>query len=328
MNLTRSGLGLLSPGGAGGKLGILIFHRVLAQPDVLFPGDMHAARFSEVCSWLAAWFNVLPLDQAVDLLQSGSLPPRALCLTFDDGYVDNATIALPILQQHGLSATFFVSTGFLDGGMPWNDLVTESFRHSKREFVELPRIAGIDLGAWALGDSAARRAAILSTIDHIKYLPTPLRQDAVDAVVAACGVVTPSDLMMSSAQVKQLVDGGMTVGGHTISHPILAHIDEATARDEIAEGRDRLHAITGRAVELFAYPNGRPMVDYVPATVEVVRSLGFKAAVTTGWGFADARTDCFQLPRFTPWDRAKWAFGLRLTANLLRRSRPLERPAP
>jgi hypothetical protein len=70
------------------------------------------------------------------------------------------------------------------------------------------------------------------------------------------------------------------------------------------------------------------MVDYVPATVEVVRSLGFKAAVTTGWGFADARTDHLQLPRFTPWDRAKWAFGLRLTANLLRRSKPLERPAP
>jgi peptidoglycan/xylan/chitin deacetylase (PgdA/CDA1 family) len=328
MNLTRSGLGLLSPGGARGKLTILIFHRVLPQPDVLFPDELHAARFDEVCSWLTAYFKVLALDQAVDLMQRGSLPPRALCITFDDGYADNATVALPILQRHGLSATFFISTGFLDGGMPWNDLVTESFRHSEREFVELPRIAGIDLGAWALGDSAARRAAILSTIDHIKYLPALHRQDAVQAVVAACGVVTPNDLMMSSAQVKQLVDGGMTVGGHTINHPILAHIDEATARNEIAKGCDRLHAITGRAVELFAYPNGRPMVDYVPATVEVVRSLGFKAAVTTGWGFADARTDHLQLPRFTPWDRAKWAFGLRLTANLLRRSKPLERPAP
>jgi peptidoglycan/xylan/chitin deacetylase (PgdA/CDA1 family) len=328
MNLMRHGLGLLSPDGARGKLTILIFHRVLPQPDVLFPDELHAARFDEVCRWLAAWFNVLALDQAVDLMQRGSLPPRALCITFDDGYADNATVAMPILQRHGLSATFFISTGFLDGGTPWNDVVAESFRSCERGFVELPRIAGIDLGVWDLADSAARRAAILSTIDHIKYLPAPHRQDAVQAVVAACGVVTPKDLMMSSAQVKQLVDGGMTVGGHTINHPILAHIDETTARHEIGEGRDRLHAITGRAVELFAYPNGRPMVDFVPATVEVVRSLGFKAAVTTGWGFADARTDCLQLPRFTPWDRVNWAFGLRLAANLLRRSRPLEGPAP
>jgi len=328
MNLARLGLGLLSPGGARGKLSVLIFHRVLAQPDVLFPGDMHAARFNEVCIWLAAWFNVLPLDHAVDLLQRGSLPPRALSITFDDGYADNVKIALPILQRHGLSATFFIATGFLDGYVPWNDIITESFRSSEHTFVELPRIAGIELGAWALSDGAARRAAILSTNERIKYLPAAQRWDAIEAIVATCGVATSRDLMMTSSQVKQLVDGGMTVGGHTMTHPILAHIDETTARREIAEGRSRLSAITGRTIDLFAYPNGRPMVDYVPATVELVRSLGFKAAVTTAWGVADAKTDPLQLPRFTPWDRAKWAFGLRLAANSCRRCQPLERPAP
>lgn len=327
MNPMRSSLSLLSPGGARGKLGILIFHRVLSGPDELFPEDLHAARFDEVCGWLSTWFNVLPLDEAVDRMHSRSLPPRALCVTFDDGYADNATVAFPILRRHGLPATFFIAAGFIDGGVPWNDILTESFRRCERDFVELPRIAGIELGAWDLSGNAGRRAAILSTIDRIKYLPTARRLDAVQAVVAACGVVTPSDLMMSSAQVKQLVDGGMTVGGHTISHPILAHADEATVRQEVAEGRDRLQAITGRAVELFAYPNGRLMVDFVPATVEVVRSLGFKAAVTTSWGFADAKTDCLQLPRFTPWDRARWAFGLRLGANLCRRCQTLERPA-
>jgi peptidoglycan/xylan/chitin deacetylase (PgdA/CDA1 family) len=328
MKLMRSGLSLLSPGGARGKLGILIFHRVLPGPDELFPEDLDAARFDEVCGWLAAWFNVLPLDEAVDRMRSRSLPPRALCITFDDGYADNATVALPILRRHGLTATFFIAAGFIDGGVPWNDVVTESFRRCERDFVKLPRIAGIELGAWNLSGSAERRAAILSTIERIKYLPAAQRLDAVQAVVTACGVVTPRDRMMSSAQLKQLVDGGMSVGGHTISHPILAHVDEATVRREIAEGRDRLQAITGRAVELFAYPNGRPMVDFVPATVEVVRSLGFKAAVTTSWGFADAKTDCLQLPRFTPWDRTRWAFGLRLGANLCRRCQPLERPAP
>lgn len=324
MNPIRTGLQLLSPGGARGKLSILIFHRVLPQPDPLFPDEMHAARFDELCGWLAGWFNVMPLGDAVDALQRGRLPPRALAITFDDGYADNAGVALPLLQRHGLPATFFVSAGFLDGGVMWNDVVIESLRRCTLERVELPRVDGVELGVWALPDVARRRAAIRHTIDSVKYLPLAQRLELVQAIAEACAVDVPRDLMMSSAQVRQLVQGGMTVGGHTMSHPILARTDEATARREIAEGRDRLRAITGSAVDLFAYPNGKPGVDYGPAAVDIVRSLGFRAAVSTSWGWADASTDRFQLPRFTPWDQTKWAFGLRLAANL--RRQPETRP--
>ena len=68
-------------------------------------------------------FVPLPLSEAVDRLMIGELPPRAACVTFDDGYIDNVELALPILQSHGLSATFFVATGYLDGGWMWNDKV-------------------------------------------------------------------------------------------------------------------------------------------------------------------------------------------------------------
>ena len=67
---------------------------------------------------------------------------------------------------------------------------------------------------------------------------------------------------------------------------------------------------------LFAYPNGRPDEDYRAEHAQMVRDAGFEAAVSTAWGSARRNSDPFQLPRFTPWDRRRWAFGLRMGRNL------------
>src|SRR5438876_5084025 len=113
LNWLRAVFGLLSPVGSRGRLTILMFHRVHGQRDDLFPNAMHAAIFHERMLWIRSWFNVLPLDEAVTALRKGTLPARALAITFDDGYADNCTMALPILRQLGLHATFFICTAFL-----------------------------------------------------------------------------------------------------------------------------------------------------------------------------------------------------------------------
>jgi len=122
--------------------------------------------------------------------------------------------------------------------------------------------------------------------------------------------------MMTDGQVRALRHAGMLIGGHTVNHPILASLGTDAVRDEIARGRDTLQAILGQRVGLFAYPNGKPGRDYQPAAVDVVRSLGFDAAVSTVPGAGRQGTDLFQLPRFTPWDRSAAKFGLRLARNL------------
>jgi hypothetical protein len=68
----------LSPGARQGRLSILIFHRVLAVPDPLFPQEMHARRFQQVLDWVRRWYQVLPLDTAVRQLAQGTLPARAV----------------------------------------------------------------------------------------------------------------------------------------------------------------------------------------------------------------------------------------------------------
>jgi peptidoglycan/xylan/chitin deacetylase (PgdA/CDA1 family) len=113
----RLPLSLLSPAGERGRLSILIFHRVLARPDPLSPDEPDVVEFEAQMRWVRSWFNVLPLGAAIDRLYAGTIPPRALAITFDDGYADNEELAAPILARLGLSATFFISTGYLGGGI-------------------------------------------------------------------------------------------------------------------------------------------------------------------------------------------------------------------
>ncbi len=300
-----------SPGGTHARLTVLIFHRVLAQPDGLFPDEMHARQFNLICGWLATWFRVIPLDQAIAQLRAGTLPARAACITFDDGYADNHDVALPILKQHGLAATFFIATDFVDGGRMWNDTVIECIR-----WFGMPQL---DLGRYGTFPVAAledKRRAITEVIRQIKYLPPAERREATDLIVQSTGVRPSDDLMLTSAQAKAMRHAGMQIGAHTRSHPILARLDDGQARVEIKGSKDFLENLLGERVGLFAYPNGRQTEDYSAATVNLVRELGFDSAVSTNWGAARSATDLFQIPRFTPWDQSRIRFGARLLRNL------------
>ena len=91
-------------------------------------------------------------------LQQGRLPPRALAITFDDGYADNRTVAAPLLERHGLPCTFFVATGFLDGGRMWNDTLIETVRRAPGQTLDLRDLTP-DLGGSGTTMSFAQAIA-------------------------------------------------------------------------------------------------------------------------------------------------------------------------
>lgn len=296
------------------RLTVLIFHRVLTEFDPLRPSEPTASEFEERMRWIAENFVVLPLASAAAALQEDRLPRRALCITFDDGYADNHDVALPILRKLGLHATFFIATGYLDGGRMFNDTVIEAIRQARDTVLD---IDDFGLGVHALATLEERRAAIDRILPRVKYLPIGQREAVAGTIAERVGARLPDNLMMSSEQVAALHAAGMHIGGHTVMHPILAGIPLESARDEIGAGRERLEEITGAPVRLFAYPNGRPLRDYRREHAALVRELGFDAAVSSAWGSTRAGADLFQIPRFTPWDRPHWRFGLRLAMNLL-----------
>lgn len=318
MHALESWLGKLFNIPGGPRLSVLIYHRVLPEADPLRPGAEDRRTFDCHMRIVSRYFEVLPLGQAVLGLRRGNLPRRALCVTFDDGYQDNVDIALPILRRYGLCATFFIASGYVDGGLMWNDVIIEAVRYARVPMLDLDKQG---LGCYSLGSDAERLRAAQELIGRIKYLEGARREDIVAAVRTAADVRAISSPMMSRGAVATLHDAGMEIGGHTVSHPILNRLPLQAARSEIADGKEALEAMIGEPIELFAYPNGRPGLDYGPEHVRAVKDIGFIGAVSTARGVARPGADSFQIPRFTPWDHTPIRFMARLADNALRHSK-------
>ncbi len=301
---------MLGPGG-GNPATVMIFHRVLAQPDELRPGEPDAARFEQVMLWVKRWFSVVPLER-IATFSSQPLPPRPLAITFDDGYADNYTLAMPILRRLGLNATFFVAPGFLNGGRMFNDTVIETIRQAPGLQLDL-RSMGLE--SYSIGTTAERLAAIDRLLRKLKYFSIEERTERVTAIARKIDASLPDDLMMTDQQVLGMKRAGMTIGAHTMSHPILAAVEDEVARAEIVQSKQYLESLLGERVDLFAYPNGRPKQDYASAHVSMAREAGFKVAVSTAAGVFRPGDDQFQIPRFTPWDRSSFRFAVRFALN-------------
>jgi peptidoglycan/xylan/chitin deacetylase (PgdA/CDA1 family) len=300
---------LLSRGPGGHRLVTLLYHRVPERPDPLCPDLLELPVFALHMEALAANFNVLPLSTALDRLRLGTLPPRAVAITFDDGYADNYQVALPVLRRFGLPAAFFVAAGFLDGGCMFNDLVIEACR----VVPEGPWDTGSDaLGVRQVPGGAGRVQLAGELISRLKYLSPVDRLAAARELLRRAGGVAPAHLMMTSEEVRGLHRAGMEIGGHTLTHPILARLPAEEAAREISAGKAALESLLGAPVPLFAYPNGKPADDYLPRDVDLVRQAGFVAALTTVWAGATPDADTYQIPRVGSWDRDRNRFCVRL----------------
>ena len=294
-----------------GRLAILIFHRVLPTPDPMRPGEPTVAEFADQMELIRNHFYPLSLSDALDRLAADSLPARAVCVTFDDGYADNEKLALPILKHYGISACVFVATQFLNGGVMWNDRVIEGVRNYSGAEIELGHYG---LSSYSVRSAEERLVAAQSILVSIKHRD-PTEREKIALHISSLAEQGAPDLMMTTPQLKNLLQAGVEIGAHTHSHPILSSLDLQSSRGEIVRGKAELEKIMGKPVRFFAYPNGRPQIDYSEDHVEIVKALGFEAALSTHWGSADKNTDRFQLPRFTPWDRSPLRYAMRLAHN-------------
>jgi len=291
------------------RLLVVTWHRVLATEDALLPSEPDVGRFSTQVRFLARHMQVLPLAEALQRLAAGTLPPLAVSITFDDGYANNLHHALPVLESVGVPATVFVATGYLDGGCMFNDGVIETVRGCRSPQLDL---GPLGLGKISLASIPERRTAIDSLLGQIKYRPMAERNELVRRMAELAGVELPTDLMLTSAGVREMHRRGVEIGGHTVHHPILARLAPDEARWEIADGAAQLEAITGVRPRLFAYPNGQPGKDFGPEHAGMVQDAGFSHALTTRSGLAGPDSDPYQIPRITLWSRTV----PRLAANI------------
>ncbi|MDP2325277.1 MAG: polysaccharide deacetylase family protein, partial [Gammaproteobacteria bacterium] len=198
VGLRRAG-NLLSRGAEGRRLVILHYHRVPEEPDPMCPELLERRIFGLHMQALADVFHVVPLSEGLVQLQDGTLPPRAVAITFDDGYADNYQVALPVLQHFRHPAAFFVAAGFLDGGCMFNDLVIEACRAAPVGNWQ----TGIGmLGNYVVADGPARSQLANQLIGRLKYLAADERLAVARQLLDSVGTRWPEHLMMTSDEVR------------------------------------------------------------------------------------------------------------------------------
>jgi len=278
---------------------ILMYHSIAADDVAEFvdpPNRMPPALFARQMAFLGEHRRVVPLSQVVEQIASGSSPSvGTVCITFDDGYLDNLTTAAPILEKHKLSATLFLATGYVERGeTQWADTLYWLLKYRTSDRLSIPSIeleeVNVDSPAgWAAARRLLHRHLLESSHDDRARLLTEVERQ-----LAPVG--NPPRLTMNWNEVRELCRRYpyFEIGGHTRDHiDLRAHRGE-TARSQITGCADDLRRELDLEPGHFSFPYAR----WCTETRDAVIALGWRSAVGMGDGFRiTSASDQFAMPR-------------------------------
>lgn len=306
------------------RLLVLAWHNV--RPTWAFPESSSSAAqrgFLRQLRLLQRHARVVPLRSALDHLSAGRpLPERAVALTFDDGYADNATVAAPLLQSLHMPATFFLVPGFLSGsGSAWWEDLCWAFAQARA-----PQLFWKER-RFELTTQGGLRSALDTITDDLKGMDHHQRLHAVSDVLDRLSPEGPrpsvESQFMGWDEAKRLLDAGHEIGSHTLTHPILAREHPDVQWEELAGSRHRLESALACPVDVLSIPNGRE-VDYDDTTLRLAEQAGYRYAVTTRSGFATREGAPYEVRRvlLQPESDLRWALfeGLRAVKRTVRQT--------
>lgn len=278
-------------------LRILTYHRV-AEPESspqLNPRMISAtpAGFERQMRLLAKNYRAVSMGEVLAALQqSRPLPPRAVLITFDDAYCDFGEIAWPLLKKHRLPVTLFVPTGYPDRpekSFWWDRLYRAFAQTSKTKCVLAP------LGDLPLHTSEALQQSLKQAQNYIKTLAHAEAMALVDRICAQLDSKPDTQKsVLSWPELRQLVNEGVTLGAHTVTHPIMTQLSPEDVRFEIAQSQSDLQREIGTTLPIFCYPSG----GHDDSIVALLQENGFRLAFTTLDGQNDLRhADLLRLRR-------------------------------
>lgn len=260
---------------------ILMYHRFSATEK---KHEVGRAVFEEQLKLIKKYFNPMTLAQlAKAKREQGEVPKHAVVITVDDGYRDFYEIAYPLLKHYQIPATFYVTTGFVNGDLwLWPDHVTWLLDNKTQS-------AQISLAGKIFDLSLSKEILWWPIVSHLLNVPNNERLAALKLLESASGVTLPTIApdkysAVSWAQLEEMQANGIEIGGHTVSHPSLGHMPVADAALEIQQSHEHLIQHLGQQERTFCYPNGTP-ADYSDAIKQCVTDAKYTAAVTA---FSDA----------------------------------------
>lgn len=308
------------------RLLMLLYHRINdteLDPQVLSVKPAHFEEHLQVLRKKYRSLNCSVLD-----LDKEAFSTNSVVVTFDDGYADNVTGALPLLNKYAVPATVFISTGMVEQRTAfwWSELASIVFgahvlpnrlkldlretrewvlaESSAQQYASNGASAGIDspLGGWNLlsnHDPAPRHEIYREVSLFLRGATEPERARVLGELRSQAGLNSPAapcESLTGDQIVKLSKSGLIELGSHTVSHPVLSNISRADQMYELSESKKFLEDLVGHSIEGFAYPYGT-RADYTAETVSIARQLSYQFACSNIPEAIWPGTDRFQLPR-------------------------------
>ena len=290
---------------------VLMYHRVLpANADTYSEESIIVTpeTFARHLAFLKRYFRPLSLEQlSAALQQGGRLPSRGCLITFDDGWHDNITHALPLLRQYGVPAVVFLATDYVGSeSCFWQErLARRMFQAVEREgparaLVEAHTGAGLHLLP-----AAQRRRVIRGAVTNMKQWPAveiARYEGEIELALAIAGIridANGEDRFMDWSDVARLAPPSpLSAAAHGCSHVPLTTIAAEQVLTELACARERVEAAIGQPISAIAYPNG----NYDATVVQLARKAGYRIGFTTQRGLVSERDDALMLRRLNVHD--------------------------
>jgi peptidoglycan/xylan/chitin deacetylase (PgdA/CDA1 family) len=290
---------------------ILCYHRVGTE-GIPYYCTLAQAQFEMQMRHLRENFRVLSLGQMCDELENPKGSGQAVAVTFDDGYSDLYTHALPILRKYEIPATVYLTADCIETGeVAWYDRIFLALQLAPGAKLEIPFREGVRI--W-LGSPQQRIEVGTQIVSMLRCTPAPERK-------AFCALLEeqvnlPAEKlvgrMLSWQQVGEMRSAGIFFGSHTLSHPVLSQLAPEEVEKELLESKELLERRLGEPVRDLAFPFGR-VEDCGPIAYTAAGRCGYRSAVTTTWGFNTPRANMHSLRRVQLGDhRTAAEFGLQL----------------
>jgi peptidoglycan/xylan/chitin deacetylase (PgdA/CDA1 family) len=288
----------------GSGVAIIMYHSVMSDPSLAhltLGGIVHSTEvFRGQMEVIARRFHAVSLDDVLLFLKGEkTLPPRAVVVTFDDGYADNYQTANDILSPMGIPGVFYVTVDCVDKQrLPWPSRLRYAFLTSKKDRWTEP-----DGPVWALSSTQQRIQALERASEYCGKLSGTAQDQFVESSEQQLGTEPPRPLerlMMTWAEVRGLASNGHTVGSHTMTHPNMAYVTENDARAELVESKRRLEEELAAPIVHFSYPCPALQPHWVDRTVSASRQIGYQTAVTANGGMVRRQDNPLSLHRIRP----------------------------
>lgn len=292
---------------------ILMYHRVARVRHDPWGIAVDPEHFEEQIDYVQRHRTAMSMDDLVQHLSRKTLPADAVAITFDDGYRDNLVNAKPVLVRHGVPASVFLPTGYVDRNAPfWWDELAAMILASRRsahcdqvcggETINLDWLAAdcSDAAAntWRAWDEprTARQRAYVAIWRILQQAPEEERGSVMDSL-RLCFETTPDPLAMPMTvhEVHTFLEGGLiALGAHSVTHPALTSLSRAESRQEIDLSRQQCRTLAAERINGFAYPYG----DMSLEVQGDVAALGFSWACSTEGAWLDGeQLNMYALPR-------------------------------